>query len=48
MVLFGLNQVQVLPDNQAIVEVAHLLVGLVAIGIGEALGARIHRVAATA
>lgn len=48
MVLFGLNQVQILPDNQALVEVAHLLVGLVAIGIGEALGARIRRVAATA
>ncbi len=48
MVLFGLNQVQVLPENQALVEVAHLLVGIVAIGIGEALGARIRRVAATA
>jgi hypothetical protein len=48
MVLFGLNQVQILPENQSIVEVAHLLVGLVAIGIGEALGARIRRVAATA
>lgn len=47
-VIFGLNQVQVLPDNQTLVEVAHLLVGIVAIGIGEALGARIRRVAATA
>lgn len=48
MVLFGLNQVQILPDNQTVVEIAHLLVGIVAIGIGEALGARIRRVAATA
>lgn len=48
MVLFGLNQVQILPDNQALVEGLHLLVGIVAIGIGEALGARIRRVAATA
>jgi hypothetical protein len=47
-VLFGLNQVQILPDNQTLVEVAHLIVGIVAIGIGEALGARIRRVAATA
>jgi hypothetical protein len=48
MVLFGLNQVQILPESQALIEVAHLVVGLVAIGIGEALGARIRRVAAAA
>lgn len=48
MVVFGLNQVQILPDSQALIEVAHLVVGLVAIGIGEALGARIRRAAAAA
>jgi hypothetical protein len=43
-VLFGLNQETILPGDQHVgVEVAHLLVGLVAIGIGEALGARIAR-----
>lgn len=43
-VLFGLNQETILPgDQHVVVEVAHLLVGLVAIGIGEALGARIGR-----
>ncbi len=47
-VFFGLNQVSILPANQVVVEVAHLLVGIVAIGIGEALGARIRRVGATA
>lgn len=47
-VFFGLNQVSILPDNQVVVEVAHLLVGIVAIGIGEALGARIRRVGAAA
>ena len=47
-VFFGLNQVSILPDNQVVVEIAHLLVGIVAIGIGEALGARIRRVGATA
>jgi len=48
-VLFGLNQATLLPgDQHVVVEVAHLLVGLVAIGIGEALGARIARGRATA
>jgi len=43
-VVFGLNQETILPgDQHVVVEVAHLLVGLVAIGIGEALGARIAR-----
>jgi uncharacterized membrane protein HdeD (DUF308 family) len=38
MVVFGLNQAQILPGSQhVIVEVAHLLVGIVAIGLGEAL-----------
>jgi hypothetical protein len=46
MVLFGLNQATMLPgDGHVVVEVAHLLVGVVAIGIGEALGARIGRTA---
>jgi hypothetical protein len=48
-VLFGLNQATILPgDPHVIVEVAHLMVGLAAIGIGEALGARIARVRASA
>ncbi len=48
-VLFGLNQATILPgDGHVVVQVAHLLVGIVAIGIGEALGARIARVRATA
>jgi hypothetical protein len=47
VVLFGLNQATILPgDMHVVVEVAHLLVGIVAIGIGEALGARIRSVAA--
>jgi hypothetical protein len=48
MVVFGLNQEQILPESRALIEVAHLVVGLVAIGIGEALGARIRRAAAAA
>ena len=48
-VLFGLNQATILPgDPHVVVEVGHLLVGLVAIGIGEALGARMGRARATA
>jgi hypothetical protein len=47
VILFGLNQATILPgDMHVVVEVAHLLVGIVAIGIGEALGARIRSVAA--
>jgi hypothetical protein len=43
-VVFGLNQATVLPgDGHVVVEVAHLLVGITAIGIGEALAARILR-----
>jgi hypothetical protein len=43
-ILFGLNQATILPgDGHVVVQVAHLLVGIVAIGIGEALGARIGR-----
>lgn len=39
-VAFGLTQAQLLPgDAHIVVEVAHLLVGLVAIGLGEALAA---------
>lgn len=44
--LFGLNHATILPgDMHMLVEVAHLLVGLSAMGIGEALGARIRRAA---
>jgi hypothetical protein len=46
-VLFGLNQATILAgDLHLVVEVGHLLVGIAAIGIGEALAARIRRVAA--
>jgi uncharacterized membrane protein HdeD (DUF308 family) len=35
---FGMTQTQILPgDGHVVVEVAHLLVGIVAIGLGEAL-----------
>ena len=48
-VAFGLTQDQLLPgDAHVVVEVAHLLVGLVAIGLGEMLTARTRRGAATA
>lgn len=48
-VVFGLNHALILPgDLHVIVEVAHLLVGLAAMGIGEALGARIARRGAAA
>lgn len=47
MVLFGLSQTQILPESQALVEGVHLLVGIVAMGIGEALATRIRRAAAT-
>jgi hypothetical protein len=48
-VLFGLNQASLLPgETHLVVEVAHLLVGLLAIGIGEAISARIGRLRATA
>lgn len=39
-IAFGLTQAQILPgDLHLVVQVAHLLVGLVAIGLGEALAA---------
>lgn len=48
-VVFGLNQATILPgDMHVVVQVAHLLVGIVAIGIGEALATRIERLTATA
>jgi hypothetical protein len=48
-VVFGLNQATILPgDMHVVVEVGHLVVGIVAIGIGEALAARIRRVAPAA
>jgi hypothetical protein len=50
VVAFGMSQATILPgDGHVIVEVAHLAVGLVAIGLGEALvatGSRAGRVAA--
>lgn len=47
--VFGMSQETILPgDMHVVVEVSHLLVGIVAIGIGEAIAARIGRVAATA
>ena len=46
-VLFGVTQERILPgDGHVVVQVAHLLVGVGAIGIGEALGARIGRASA--
>jgi uncharacterized membrane protein YczE len=45
-IAFGLTQAQLLPGAQhLVVEVAHLLVGLVAIGLGEALRASGRRAA---
>jgi hypothetical protein len=39
-VAFGMTQAQILPgDGHTVVQVAHLLVGVVAIGLGEALTA---------
>jgi hypothetical protein len=49
VILFGLNQQTILAgDGHVVVQVGHLLVGLVAIGLGEALGARTGRLRATA
>jgi hypothetical protein len=49
VVLFGINQASILPGGMhLVVEVAHLLIGIVAIGIGEAFGARTGRLRATA
>ncbi len=45
--VFGMSQETILMgDMHVVVEVAHLLVGVVAIGIGEALAARIAKVRA--
>jgi hypothetical protein len=46
----GLTQKQILPADSVhwIIQVLHLLVGLAAIGIGEAIGARYKRQTATA
>jgi hypothetical protein len=50
VVVFGMNQAAILPgDGHLIVQVAHLAVGIVAIGLGEALvaaGSRAGRVTA--
>jgi hypothetical protein len=46
VLIFGLYHATILPgEMHVLVEVAHLLVGLAAMGIGEALGARIRRAA---
>jgi hypothetical protein len=47
-VAFGLAQWQILPDagQHAVVDIAHLVVGLVAIGLAEAIGAGAKRVGA--
>jgi hypothetical protein len=47
---FGLTQAQILPDDSLHVgiQVAHLVVGLVAIGLAEALGATPNRTGASA
>ncbi len=43
-VALGMVQVQLLPDNlHWIIQILHLLIGVAAIGQGEALGARIKR-----
>lgn len=49
MVAFGMTQAQVAPgDLHVVVQVAHLLIGLVAIGLGEALVGAGRRGAAAA
>jgi hypothetical protein len=49
-IAFGLAQAQILPDagEHLVVEVAHLFVGLVAIGLAEAVGAITTRSGAAA
>ncbi len=47
-VWFGLNQATILSgDASFVVQVAHLMTGLVAMGIGEVISARIHRISLT-
>jgi glucose dehydrogenase len=42
--IFGANQQQVLPgDGHVVVQVAHLALGLVAIGLGEALASAVRK-----
>jgi hypothetical protein len=50
MAAFGLTQAQILPGDSlhAVVQVAHLVVGLGAVGLGEALGAGANRSGARA
>jgi uncharacterized iron-regulated membrane protein len=44
--VFGANQQQILPgDGHVVVQVVHLALGLVAIGLGEALGGAMRRTA---
>ena len=45
MAAFGMTQAQLLPDDSlhVVIQVAHLVVGLVAIGLAEALGAAATR-----
>ena len=50
MAAFGLTQAQILPGDSlhAVVQVAHLVIGLGAVGLGEALGAGANRSGARA
>ena len=45
MVALGLSQASILPDSPLhwIIQVVHLLIGLAAIGLGEAIGGRYRR-----
>jgi hypothetical protein len=44
MVALGLSQGNLLPENHWIIQVLHLLVGICAIGLGEAIGGRYRRI----
>ncbi len=50
LIAFGLTQAQILPDDSlhVVIQVAHLVAGLVAIGLAEALGAAVSRTGAPA
>lgn len=50
LVAFGLTQAQILPGDSlhVVIQVAHLVAGLVAIGLAEALGAAVARTGAPA
>lgn len=46
--IFGLNQADLLPSAHWIIQITHLLVGLVAIGFAEMISARAKKVSAIA